>query len=225
MSERYRNLLAFDCSGASCSAAVLRESEIVAERFDAMSRGQAEALLPMIEAVMLQARLGFRDLDAIVTTTGPGSFTGLRIGIAAARGLALASNKPTIGITAFDAIFRALPPDRRTASVAVVIDSRRGPVFTQLFTSDGRAARDPTSVEAAQFPSWLPTGPVFLAGDGVPSLEFLRDHPSITMPIMPDFIHARVLAFEGAKRSLDPAAPLRPLYLRAPDVTLPKPPP
>src|SRR6185437_8239338 len=97
-------VLAFDCSGASCSAAVVIDDRPVAQRFVSMERGHAETLLPMIETVLREAALTPAALDLLAVTVGPGSFTGLRIGLAAARGLALARKLPAIGLPSFDAV-------------------------------------------------------------------------------------------------------------------------
>src|SRR5215467_10709212 len=97
-------VLAFDCSGASCSAAVLIDDRPAAQRFAPMERGHAETLLPMIETVLREAGLTPAMLDLLAVTVGPGSFTGLRIGLAAGRGLALARALPAIGVPSFDAV-------------------------------------------------------------------------------------------------------------------------
>src|SRR3569832_1939804 len=91
-------ILAFDTSIAACSVALIRDAAILAATREVMDRGQAEALMPMIERVMESARASYRDLDRIAVTTGPGSFTGVRVGLAAARGLGLASEKPIVGV-------------------------------------------------------------------------------------------------------------------------------
>src|ERR1700761_2687145 len=114
-------VLAFDCSGASCAAAVLVGDRVAAQRFTAMERGQAEALLPMIDAVLREASLATTQLDLIVVTTGPGSFTGLRIGLAAGRGLSLASGIPALGVPSFDAI---AVPEAETPLI-IALDSKR----------------------------------------------------------------------------------------------------
>src|SRR3954452_24935829 len=94
-------VLAIDTALEACSAAVLDTSRwaIVASDTRAMTRGHAEAVMPIIARVMEQAQIEFRDLDRVAVTTGPGSFTGLRVGISAARGIALAAGKPAIGLS------------------------------------------------------------------------------------------------------------------------------
>src|SRR3954469_5612836 len=98
------NILALDTAGAACSVAVLRGVVVAASRSEPMARGHSEALMPMIRAAMRDAALEFDALDLIAATVGPGAFTGIRIGLAAARGLALAAGKPAVGVTSFEAV-------------------------------------------------------------------------------------------------------------------------
>ena len=97
------DLLAFDTSAAHCAAALLRGGEIVDARVEEMKRGQAERLMPLLEDVLAEAGLGWRDLDAIGVGVGPGNFTGIRIAVSAARGLALGLGKPAVGVNGFEA--------------------------------------------------------------------------------------------------------------------------
>jgi tRNA threonylcarbamoyladenosine biosynthesis protein TsaB len=97
-------LLAFDCSASACSAAVRHDGSTVAREWRAMERGHAEALVPLIEATLGQAGARFEDISAVATTVGPGSFTGVRIGLATARGLSLALGAPVVGVTTFEAV-------------------------------------------------------------------------------------------------------------------------
>ncbi|PKP74508.1 MAG: tRNA (adenosine(37)-N6)-threonylcarbamoyltransferase complex dimerization subunit type 1 TsaB, partial [Alphaproteobacteria bacterium HGW-Alphaproteobacteria-6] len=96
-------VLGFDTSAAHCAAALLRGDRILAARAEAMGRGQAERLMPMLEEMLAGAGAGWRDLAAIGVGTGPGNFTGVRISVAAARGLAVALAIPAIGISGFEA--------------------------------------------------------------------------------------------------------------------------
>lgn len=207
-----RRLLAFDCSGASCSAAVTIDGAVAAARFVEMARGQGEALVPMIAAVMAAAGVDFTALDAIATTVGPGSFTGLRIGLATARGLALAADRPVIAVTSFEA-FRA---DSGPGALTVLIDSRRGPLFVQRFDAAGATVGEASALEPADALAVITAHGGAVAGDGVPLLPGHGDSA-------PGRIRAEAVA--RAALRLDPAAqarPALPLYLRAPDVTLPR---
>jgi tRNA threonylcarbamoyladenosine biosynthesis protein TsaB len=223
MGERPSRLLAFDCSGASCSAAVLIDDRVVAERFAAMERGQAEALLPMIQATMAEAGVVWTGIDAIATTVGPGSFTGVRLGLSAARGLALAAGRPIIALTAFEAVAAGLEADGRP--VAVAIDSRRGPVFAQRFDPAFRPSGDPAQIEPEDLASWLGAGAWRIVGDGVANLAGQAFPGDIQLDADVRRIRAGDLA--RAAQALGSAGidrlPAHPLYLRAPDVTQPKP--
>src|SRR5580693_8596370 len=98
-------ILAIDTALDACAAAVLDTDagKLIAQQSEAMKRGHAEALMPLIARVIKQAGIGFAALDRIAVTTGPGSFTGLRVGLSAARGIALAANKPVVGVTTLTA--------------------------------------------------------------------------------------------------------------------------
>jgi len=138
------NVLAFDTCFGACSTAILTraaDGEVRrATRFEPMTKGHAEALFPMIDAVMAEAGAGYGDLDAIAVTVGPGTFTGTRVGIAAARGLALATGLPVYGTTSLAAIAgRALRSGSEATlgpgvSLLVCHDARRGQLYTQRFT-------------------------------------------------------------------------------------------
>jgi tRNA threonylcarbamoyl adenosine modification protein YeaZ len=96
-------ILGFDTSAAHCAAALLRGDRVLAARAEAIGRGQAERLMPMLEEMLAEAGAGWRDLAAIGVGTGPGNFTGVRISVAAARGLAVALAIPAIGVSGFEA--------------------------------------------------------------------------------------------------------------------------
>ena len=124
-------VLGFDCAGPWCAAAVIRGGALLAHRHDQMARGQAEALMPLLEDVLAWAGLHWRDLDAIGAGVGPGNFTGIRIAVAAARGLALSLGIPAIGVGACEAAAFALPRPCR-----VILPARAGTVFWQDFLTD-----------------------------------------------------------------------------------------
>ncbi|RMD63862.1 MAG: tRNA (adenosine(37)-N6)-threonylcarbamoyltransferase complex dimerization subunit type 1 TsaB, partial [Alphaproteobacteria bacterium] len=102
-------MLALDAAGAACSAALWRDGAVRARRFEVMSRGQAERLVPMIQDVMAAAGQAYAALDAVAVACGPGGFTGVRIALATARGLALAQHLPLVGVSSFEAVAAAVP--------------------------------------------------------------------------------------------------------------------
>src|SRR4029077_8176249 len=126
-------VLAIDTALAACAAAVLETGHgIIAAETLPMVRGHAEALIPLIARVMKQSNVAFRDLDRIAVTTGPGSFTGVRVGLAAARGFAVATGVPVVGVSTL-AVFAAphLAANGKTPVIAA-IDARHEHVYLQI---------------------------------------------------------------------------------------------
>ena len=180
-----------------------------------MIRGHAEALLPLVARVMQQAKCRFVDLDRIAVTTGPGSFTGLRVGIAAARSMALVLKRPAIGVTtlqAYAAPYFGAGPQR----TAVAIDARHQHVYFQLFAADGSPLSEPDilSVEQAiaackNVARIIGSGAPLLSGawSSQESLPLFDPQPA------PDIAWvARLGATAG-----ESAAPPKPLYIRRAD--------
>jgi len=218
-------LLAFDAAGGGCSVAVWRQGAVVARRHEAMRRGQAERLVPMIEAAMDEAGLAYAALDAVAVTTGPGGFTGVRIGLATARGFALALDRPVVGVSSFEAAAAATDPAARRRTLAVLIDARRDDLYVQAFNADLKPLTAPGACPPEALAATLPEGPLLLAGDAVaqgrPALAAAgRD---LAVAESPAQVDAAVVARLAAARPLPgpDAPPPRPLYLRAPDVTPP----
>lgn len=125
-------ILAFDTSAAHCAAVLLRDGHPAALHVRAMQTGQAEALLPLLSATLAAGHATFDNLDALAVGTGPGNFTGVRIAVSAARGLALALSRPAIGVTTFEALAYPLP-----RPVTVAIPAPRGMIHRQRFGPDG----------------------------------------------------------------------------------------
>jgi tRNA threonylcarbamoyladenosine biosynthesis protein TsaB len=125
-------ILAFDTSAAHCAAALLLADGHCFMADEPMAKGQAERLVPMIDALLQQAGITYRDLTAIGVGTGPGNFTGVRISVALARGLALSLGIPAIGVTRFEALAHALP-----RPLTVVEDARRSGIYAQEFLVHG----------------------------------------------------------------------------------------
>ena len=210
-------VLGLDCTGASCSAAVAIAGAIRAHRFATMERGQAEALMPMIQAVLEEAALGVAQLDLIAVTIGPGSFTGVRTGLAAARGLALAAGRPLMGVTSFAAVAEAVRAQASGRPLAVALESKRQELFLQLVEPEGSG--DGALVPPEQWRAFVPDA-AFLAGDGAARLAAaLARPPSDILCAAPvDAAHVATLAAGRWRAGLALPVP-RPLYLRAPDTT------
>src|SRR6516162_5425103 len=132
-------ILAIDTALDACAAAVLdtEAGGLVAHESQPMKRGHAEALMPLIARVMHQSGLSFPALDRIAVTTGPGSFTGLRVGIAAARGIALAAKKPAVGLSTLSAYAAPHIASDERFPVVAAIDARHNHVYLQVFAAGG----------------------------------------------------------------------------------------
>ena len=212
-------VLAIDTAVAACSAAVFdtRQDAIVASETHMMQRGHAEALVPLIARVMEQAALAFTELDRIAVTVGPGSFTGLRVGISAARAIALAAGKPAVGVSTLAAYAAPYMAQNDSAPVVAAIDARHDHVYLQAFGVGGRALIAPCIMslrEAAQVASEN----AHLVGSAAQLLAAAwpagKKPPATVEPRpAPDIAWAARLGATARESN----APPRPLYLRAPD--------
>ncbi|MGA2312129.1 MAG: tRNA (adenosine(37)-N6)-threonylcarbamoyltransferase complex dimerization subunit type 1 TsaB [Xanthobacteraceae bacterium] len=213
-------VLAIDTALAACSAAVLdtEHGGIVAAESLPMTRGHAEALMPLIARVMDQAGLAFTDLDRVAVTTGPGSFTGLRVGIAAARGIALATGKSAVGLsTLFAYAAPQMAADDRIPVVAA-IDARHGHVYLQVFGPGGRTPSAPRLAplrEAVQAASAAPACIVGSAAQSVAAGLSQADAEPAAVDARPAPDIAWVARI-GAGLP-EGQSPPKPQYLRAPD--------
>src|SRR5438128_6462839 len=126
-------VLALDSAGSACSAVVAAGDTVLAADHIASLHGQAEALMPMVDAAMRKAGLPPAAIDLIAATVGPGSFTGIRVGLAAARGIALAANAPLIGVSSFEAVaaMSGEPSRIHSCFLLVALESRREDLFVQ----------------------------------------------------------------------------------------------
>lgn len=226
-------LLAFDTACDACSVAVWRAGGIVAHGAKAMMRGQSEELVVMIESVMAEAGQSFATLAAVAVTVGPGAFTGLRIGLATARAIALATDRPAIGVSTFEAIAAAARAegDNPARAIVVAIDTKRGDLYLQSFRRDDSElgfapCHDAMVLAPAAAVASLPSGPLLLAGDGAAALfEALGGggaRAALAQASLPDAGHVAAIAALRLAAGL-PHPPLRPLYLRPPEVRLPSP--
>jgi tRNA threonylcarbamoyladenosine biosynthesis protein TsaB len=220
-------VLAIDAAGSACAAAVAAGEELLAITSVAMLHGQAEALLPMVEDVVRKAGLTPSALDLISVTTGPGSFTGIRVGIAAARGIALARGLPLIGVSSFAAVTAAV----RSAVLAerpllVALETRRADLYVQLFDADGRPLWEPS----AKLPETLALA---FVGDQARAVTIAGDAAARAAKALAQTVEVSVV--EGASpppvagvltvalqrwRHGERSRAVQPLYLRPPGVSI-----
>ncbi len=169
-------ILAFDTSAAQCAAALVYGDMVLAEKSEAMTKGQAERLFPLLEEVLVEGGKRWADLDRIAVCTGPGNFTGVRISVSAARGLALSLDIPAVGISAFEAL--AFGSEGNTS---VVLDARRGQVYRQDFR-DGLAIGVPEREIADGVPEAQTVDPVAVATLAMRPLDGVKPAPVYLRP-------------------------------------------
>jgi tRNA threonylcarbamoyladenosine biosynthesis protein TsaB len=213
-------ILAIDTALAACAVAVLdtEDSALGANETTPMFRGHAEALMPMIARVMDKANIEFSEIDRIAVTTGPGSFTGLRVGISAARGIALAAGKPAVGLSTLAAYAAPFIAEDDTLPVIAAVDARHDHVYMQVFGPGGRtlvapriaSVRDAVRAAALASARIVGSGAELIAA-AWPTAEQLP--PLIDPQSAPDIGWIARLG-AGAAPGQEPP---KPLYLRAPD--------
>ncbi|HKI13543.1 MAG TPA: tRNA (adenosine(37)-N6)-threonylcarbamoyltransferase complex dimerization subunit type 1 TsaB [Roseiarcus sp.] len=213
-------ILAIDTSCGAASVAVVEGgvAEPLAILSRPMARGHADALAPMVEEAMRGVDGGFASLGRIAVATGPGSFTGIRVGLAMARAMGLALAIPVVGVSTLAAFAAPLLSEPRAGIIAAAIDARHGSVYFQLFEASGRPLGPPRCDTPRECVRAIGAGPAWLAGDaalivaneahraGLPyDLDAARDAPDII-----------ALAWMGL--ALDPSvSPARPIYVKPAD--------
>ena len=220
-------VLALHSATACCAVALWCDGEIVAHDSAAMDRGQAEALVPMIGGTMNAAALAFADLDRLAVTVGPGTFTGLRIGLATARGLALAAGLPLVGVTTLAALaYAANPEDIAGGALLAAIETKRTELYVQRFADRTTPVSEPASVAPGELAAWAGGRPHAVIGDGAGRAAAALNAAGIAARISaaPGEVDARAVAAIAAARTVaDGDPPPRPRYLGAALVTPPPP--
>jgi tRNA threonylcarbamoyladenosine biosynthesis protein TsaB len=213
-------ILAIDTALDACSAALFdtERDRMLAMQSREIGRGHAELLIPLVDEVMKSAGATFDSLDRIAVTVGPGSFTGLRVGLSAARGFALAAKKPAVGVSTLAALTAPLITENETVPVVAAIDAKHGNLYMQMVGAGGRVLVAPRAVNLREAIRAVALGPVRIVGNGA---AMLAAHwpPKLPLPVSvdprpaPDILWvARI----GAAADPERAKP-RPIYLRAPD--------
>jgi tRNA threonylcarbamoyladenosine biosynthesis protein TsaB len=247
--RRPLTLIAIETAGSACSAAVARGGFVLAAECLPLRHGHAEALFPMIERIMRDAGLAPSQLDAVAAAIGPGGFTGIRVGLAAAQGIALGVGARLVGISGFAAVAARLADLRMgerggsqgaggqgsgCRTLLVALDSRRADLYVQLFALDGVAPLAPPEALIADrlgdyVASLAGEAALLIAGDaaaaasaalgGRAGIAIARNSAPDAEGVLAAALHQ--LRFDAGADAV--AGPVRPLYLRPPDVTLANP--
>lgn len=211
-------VLGLDTCLSACSVAVLDGERVLASAREVMARGHQERLAPMAQVVIAEAGIGFDRIERVAVTVGPGSFTGLRVGVAFAKGLALALGRAAVGVGTLEALAGEAPSSGRGGLVFPAIDARRGQLYLQAF-EDGRALMAPDAVTAevaaARIAELSQGRPFTIVGSGA---ALLADFAPFAAVVEAEGADARTVARIAQGRT---PGPLKPLYLRAPDAKLP----
>ncbi len=211
-------MLAIDTCLQSCGAAILDGENVLARLVEPRERGHAERLAPLVSEALTATAFRVADLTKVIVTIGPGSFTGVRLGLAFARGLAIGRDLPVIGISTLQALAVSHPVEGQGKKI-VLIDARRGQVYGQTFDYFGQPTQDAFALSPEEAASCLPEPDALseyaLIGSGVP-LVFpdLAERESWRSQ-QPDPV---AMAMLGAHMQIPDTAPSA-LYLRAADAT------
>lgn len=210
----HKIILAVDTALGACSVAVLDGEKMLAHRFEEMARGHAEALAPMVDETMREAGISFAALDRLAVTTGPGTFTGQRVGLAFMRAMRIALNKPLVGVSTLEAMAFATGADR----AAAIHDAKRDEAYL-LLSAKGEVTLPPAVMPFKKALARIQSfGPCALCGTGAAAAKSAlgRDF-SLTDIRQPDALWVAKLAVTRPISDTPPA----PLYLRPPDAKLP----
>lgn len=208
-------ILAVDCAHGDCSAAFYDGTRVAAEIVEHMERGQAERLIPMVQEVLAKAGASFADVESVAVTTGPGSFTGVRVGLAAADGIALAAGLPMTGVSVLDVLaWKTAREHPEIQKVCLILETKRDDYYVQCFQG-GAPATDAAAMTAGEIKAFAAGGYV-LAGNGVARFVEENGDAAVCAVSMPTAGDVAAFAAGMTPKKEYPQA----LYLREAEVTL-----
>jgi tRNA threonylcarbamoyladenosine biosynthesis protein TsaB len=218
-------LLALESASSACSVAVCDDAGAVLGRSGADGTGQADRLVELIDRALGAAEVRYQDLDVIAVNHGPGSFTGVRAGVAAARALALALARPVIAVNALEALAAAVGA-QASGTIVAALDARRGQVYVQMFDHRLAALGAPSALAPEEVRLDAAAAPVHLVGSGAALLgaRLAEAPPVLAASVEADAVAVarRALARLAAGERPSAGRAVRPLYLRPPDARLPE---
>lgn len=214
------NILAIDTALGAVSACVYssEDREIICAERMLMLRGHAENLFPLIDRVVARFGGGMAGIERIAVTVGPGSFTGIRVGVAAARAFALACGVPAVGVSTLSALAAPLISASENGLVAAAIDARHGQIYVVAYTAAGRMILSPRISPVRDAARMLGAAPIRIAGSGAPQLAIEAWNLGLAADVAGEIVSPDIAYVAQLGALAEPAAaPARPLYLKAPD--------
>jgi len=210
-------ILAVDTALGACSAAVLDNDQLLARRFEVMQRGHAEALAPMVEAAMQDASFNFTTLERLAVTTGPGTFTGQRVGLAVMRALRVALDLPLVGVTTLSVMTHQAMVECGIGLGVALHDARRDEVYLEVSGTTASLPRVLSFDDAVARIGEI-HDPIVLAGTAAARAKTQLPNAVLSSVLQPDALWVAKLGLVAPA----PDGPPRPLYLRPPDAKLPE---
>jgi tRNA threonylcarbamoyladenosine biosynthesis protein TsaB len=211
------NILAVDTALSACSLAIRADGRTVT-RSQAMQRGHAEALMPMLAEAMAEAGIGYDDIDRFVVTIGPGTFTGVRVGVAAIRGLALSTGREAVGVTTLEALAAtARMREGGTVPLLIAMDARREEIYAQAFAADGAPTSEPMVAGIDTVLKSVPAGVETVFGSAATMVADAVGQEKRRLRVLGTDAAPDPLALLdlGSRKAAD--MPPKPYYLRRPD--------
>jgi tRNA threonylcarbamoyladenosine biosynthesis protein TsaB len=213
-------ILAIDTSCGAASVAVVESGRAgpLAVISRPMARGHAEALAPMVEEAMRGVEGGFPSLARIAVAVGPGSFTGIRVGLAMARAMGVALAIPVVGVSTLAAFAAPLLSEPRTGIIASTIDARHGSVYFQLFEASGRPLGPPRCDTPRECVRAIGAGPAWFAGDAAALVASEAQRAGLPYDLDAARVAPDIVALARMGLAVDPSkSPARPVYVKPPD--------
>lgn len=213
-------VLAIDTALGACSACIVQAGEPLPLAADTipMDRGHAEALMPLLDRLSAQVDGGFESLDRVAVTVGPGSYTGLRVGISAARGIGLAAGIPVVGVATLSAYLAPLMVGEKRGLLTAAIDAKHGQIYIQAIAPGGRTIIPPGLMTYRDAIRLLGSGPIMIAGSAAPLLAAEARAQGVEALISDASSHPDIAWVARLGILADPNQALpKPLYLREPD--------